>query len=110
MSYIPPFVTKLSAVGTQSSFSVPPSFLIDRIQVVNNTASAVTGGLKFGTTSGGTDVVLALAVGANVLTPVADAALLKNMFSKVSSQTVFVDTVTLWNGANVDISVYLLPF
>ena len=34
-----------------------------------------------------------------------DAALLKRVFSTTQSQTIFIDTVTLWNGAVVNIEI-----
>lgn len=80
------------------------------IVVNNTTANAVTGGLKFGTTSGATDIVVALAVVANALLGILDSAILKRAFSTSVAQTVFVDAVVAWNSASVNISVHLVPF
>lgn len=104
-------IQRLSAIvdGT-SGFLVPPNYFIDRLQIQNTTASAITGGLKIGTTTGGVDVVAAVAIGANAFVNVPDAALLKTAFSATVSQTLFVQTVTLWNGASVNLTMYCLPF
>lgn len=89
------------------SFVVPAGYTIASIAVFNNTANAVTGGLKFGKTAGAADVVAAQAVGANAAVVVADSALLLRVFSKTVDQTVYFDAVTAWNSANVDINVFL---
>lgn len=97
-------ICQLTAVVTANSACVlPAKAVIDQIIIRNSTANAITGGLKFGTTSGATDIVTALAVAGNVLTFVTNATLLKPFFSTTATQTIFIDTVTLWNAASVDI-------
>lgn len=88
-----------------TSLVLPASTYIHQIIVRNTTANAVTGGIKIGTTAGGTDVVAALTCGANCLTPVADAALLKRVFSVTATQTLSIDAVTAWNSASVEVTV-----
>lgn len=65
--------------------------------------NAVTGGLKFGTTLGGTDVVTAQAVAGSSLAMIADSALSKKIFSRTAEQIIYVDAVTGWNSAKVDV-------
>lgn len=89
------------------SFVVPKGYRIQCIAIQNTTANAVTGGLKFGTTAGATDVVAAQAVGANALVLVPAASLLASIFSTTANQTVYYDAVTAWNGASVKIRVAL---
>ena len=97
-------------VAANSAITLPANALIDSIIVKNNTANAVTGGLKFGTTNGGVDIAAALAVGANALVTITDAALLLRYFSATVAQQIFIDAVAAWNSANVDITiVYKLP-
>lgn len=97
---------KLTAVvAANSAIVLPANSVIDYIIVKNNTANAITGGLKFGTTSGAVDIVAALAVGANALTFVLDAALLLRIFSTTATQQIFIDAVAAWNSASVDITV-----
>lgn len=98
-------VTTLKAVVANTSFVVPAGYAIDMICLVNTTANAVTGGVKLGTTSGATDVIIALAVGANAVLAVLDATILKRLFSQTVDQTLFLQTVTLWNSASVDFSI-----
>lgn len=95
------------ATGTTSFLvaTLPPNAIIREIIVSNVTANAVTGGIAFGTTSGGNDVVTALTCGANCLTFTADSALLKRIFSTTASQQIFATAVTAWNSANVTITV-----
>jgi hypothetical protein len=75
---------------------------VDRIYVRNKTANAVTGGIKIGTTLGGTDVHAALAVAAsavNVSAPLIPAV------NTAAARTLYFDAVTAWNSASVDVLV-----
>lgn len=107
MTHIPlPNRIPLRAVTTaNSTASLPANGYITDIVVRNNTANAITGGLKFGTSAGATDIVVALTVGASSLTFVTDAAILKRIFSTSVAQIIYIDTVTLWNSASVDIDI-----
>lgn len=96
---------RLTAQTTAGSFVIPPGAVLRDILVANTTANAITGGLKFGTTAGGVDVVAALAVGASSLVFVTDALMLKRYFSTSLAQQIFFDTVTLWNSASVQIDI-----
>jgi len=89
------------------SFSVPAGYVIESIAIFNNTANAITGGLKFGTAAGGTQVITAQAVGASALLVVADSALTLRAFSTTAAQIVYFDAVTAWNSADIDIRVSL---
>jgi hypothetical protein len=66
----------------------------------------VTGGIKFGTTSGAADIVAAQAVAGNA-TPVfvTDAALLKRVFSTTAPQAIYATAATDWNSANVTVTI-----
>ena len=107
-----PLVNRLNitSVGAAGLMMFPANAVIERIIVTNTTANAITGGLKLGTTSGGTDVVAALTVGANALTYVTDAATLKRFFSLTAPQPIYLGAVSSWNSAiiNVDIIYYQL--
>lgn len=91
--------------SANSSLVVPANAFIQQIIVKNNTANAVTGGLKFGTSSGAVDIVAALTVGASALIFAVDSAILKRIFSTSATQQVFIDAVVAWNNANVDITI-----
>jgi hypothetical protein len=84
---------------------LPPGSYIQHVIVQNTTANAVTGGIAFGTTSGGSDIVTALTVGANALVFVADSALKLRVFSTTLSQPIYANAVTSWNSANANITV-----
>lgn len=85
------------------TLTIPANCVLDGIVIINTTANAVTGGIKVGTTSGGTDVVAAQAVGANALVSVADVSILKRVFSISASQTLFIQAVTAWNSASLNV-------
>lgn len=91
----------LTGVTSATSITLPANTYIDQIFVKNNTANAVTGGLKFGTSAGAADVVAALVVAGSVVSP--PATLLLTKFA--AGQTISIDAVAAWNSANVDITV-----
>lgn len=97
----------LQALAQTSAFSLvlPIKGIILGVVIKNNNANAITGGLKFGSTNGGVDVLAALAVAANFIGHAFDAALLKRFFSTSATQTIFIDAVVSWNSANVDVSI-----
>jgi hypothetical protein len=98
------FIALLSQTGA-GSFVLPAKARIKEITVRNLTANAVTGGLKFGKTSGQTDVVAALAVGASAFVSPVSNLILQRIFSYTATQTIFFDAVAAWNSASVDITV-----
>jgi hypothetical protein len=87
--------------------NIPPGAYIQHIIVNNLTANAVTGGLSFGTTANGTDVVLTQAVGANGLVFVTDATLLKRVFSTTASQPIHMAPASggSSNSANLNVTI-----
>jgi len=109
MSYIKPGVPinqiSLTGVTSNTTTSIPANCYIDSIFIKNTTANAVTGGIRIGTTDGGTDVVIALAVGANAILVIPAATLLKQVFSTTAPQTLYIQTVTLWNSASLNINI-----
>lgn len=96
---------KTLALAAAGQVTIPAGWAIDRIYYRNTTANAVTGGIKFGTTAGGVDVVAALAVAGSAIGSNTDALTLKRYFSKTVDQTIFMDAVTGWNSAVVDIHI-----
>jgi hypothetical protein len=100
---------RLSGVAADATFNVPAGYAIEAITIRNTTGNAVTGGIKIGTTAGGTDVVAAQAVGANSLVTVADAAILKRYFSATLETTLYFEDVTAWNSASLEVAVVVRP-
>jgi hypothetical protein len=100
---------RLTAVTNDTTFVVPAGYMIEAIAIRNTTANAVTGGIKIGTTSGGTDVVAAQAVGANALVVITDASILLRYFSATLNTTLYLQDVTAWNSASLEVWVSLRP-
>lgn len=94
---------------TNYTVSIPAGHAIRGIYMANSTANAVTGGIKIGTTNGGTEVVAAQAVGANAVLGMTDADILLKYFSPSGATTLFIQTVTDWNSASVTITFDLYP-
>ena len=101
------YVRKISDLSANGTYNVPAGYRIDSLVIQNKTANAITGGLKIGTTAGATDVVAAQAVGANAFLEIADAAILKRVFSLTAVQILYLQAVTAWNNANIDVYVRL---
>jgi hypothetical protein len=97
----PSIVSALNVVAN-TTVSIPAGYFIEDVVIQNTTGNAVTGGIKIGTTNGGVDVIVALAVGANSLQTVLDATLLKRIFSMSADQTLYIQTITLWNSASLN--------
>lgn len=95
---------RFSANGTMS---IPASNYLRGIYIFNRTANAVTGGIRIGTAAGGAQVVAAQAVAANDILRIADASVLIKGWT--TTQTLFIEAVTAWNNAQLDIVVDLVP-
>lgn len=104
---IQPVLQRITLNGqtAANNFILPANCVLRELLFFNTTANAVTGGLKFGTTSGATDIVTSQAIGASATAFVTDAALLKRFFSPTSTQQIFFDAVASWNSANVNITI-----
>lgn len=100
---------ELNTFTTNGTFSVPAAMAIESITFFNTTANAVTGGIKIGTTNGGIEVVVAQSVGASEIGVIKDAAILKNIFSGGSATTLYIQAVTAWNSASVNLYIKLKP-
>lgn len=99
-------LTEFTAAAN-TTFVVPAGYVIESIAFQNTTANAVTGGVKIGTTNGGTEVVAAQAVGANALDTVPGANVLKRVFTTSAATTLYVQAVTAWASASVNFKVAL---
>lgn len=100
----------LSGQTSNGTLSIPAGYQIISVVIRNTTGNAITGGLRIGTTGGAVDVVVALAVAGSALQAVADATLLKRVFSASVAQILFLEAVTLWNGASLNTTVTIAPF
>jgi hypothetical protein len=88
----------------------PAGYRINSIEIVETAGHAVTGGIKIGTTNGGTDVVAAQTVTASSYNSVADASILKRYFGESygSDQALYVQAVSAWNSASINIYMTLM--
>lgn len=98
-------ISALAVSSANSSIILPAKAIIKDIIVLNNTANAVTGGIKFGTSAGATDIASGLAIAGSALVSITDAALLKKIFSFSATQTIYFDAVVSWNSTNVDVII-----
>lgn len=98
-------IVKAVAQGANFTMSLPIGAIIQQIFINETAGNAITGGIKIGTTSGATDVAIAIAVGANSIQIVSSATILKQVFSTTLTQTLFFQTVTLWNSASVNVEI-----
>lgn len=96
---------RVTALTANTTFTVPADCAIRTIWIVNSTTNAVTGGIRIGTTNGGSDVVTAQAVGASAMVKLADSDLSKSVFSTTEDTTLYIQAVTAWNSASVGIYV-----
>jgi hypothetical protein len=94
----------LTGAVANTTLSVPAGYAIRDIFVRNTTANAVTGGLRIGTTDGGTQVTVALAVAG---TSFALTIPVLRLFSPTAAQTLFIQAVAAWNSASLDITITL---
>ncbi len=101
------FYASKTTFTSNGTFVVPIGYSIDYITFNNTTANAVTGGIRIGTSAGGAQVVTTQAIGANTIVTLADATLLLKIFSSSATQTLFIEAVTAWNSASVDMYIKL---
>lgn len=99
----------LATLTANGTVSIPAGYAITNILFRETAGNAVTGGIKIGTSSGGTEVVVAQAVGANGLGSIKDAAILLNYFSFSANTTLYVQAVSAWNSASVNLTFVLEP-
>ena len=97
-------LTLVGVVANDATLSVPAGYRIRDIFMRNTTANAVTGGVRIGTTDGGTQVVTGLAVGANAFVRTTGV---QALFSATAAQTLYIQAVTAWNSASLDFVITL---
>ena len=92
---------RIATLTANGQIVLPAGVMLRRIYFRNRTASAVTGGIRIGTSAGGTQIVTAQAIAANAIVSVLPT--IENY--QATAQTLFVEAVTAWNGAQVDVFV-----
>jgi len=94
-------------ITANDTIVIPANFAIAAICVQNTTANAVTGGIKIGTTNGGTEVLTATAISGNFI-DVIETTLSKRWYSTTADTTLYVQAVTSWNSASLKFTICLL--
>lgn len=95
-------VARALAKTAAFTLDIPQGSRVRAIHVRNKTVNAVTGGVKIGTTVGGTDVLAAGAVGASA---VATYLPLISAVNTAGVRTLYFDAVTAFNSASLDVAV-----
>lgn len=100
-------VRSVVAKGQTDRFSMtlPAGAYIQDIIAQETSGAAVTGGLKVGTTSGGTDISSNIVLGASSFAVALDVSIAKRAFSATAPQTIFVGPVTSFNSAAVNVTI-----
>lgn len=101
-------VQTITGLTANDTITIPAGCSIQSMTIVNTTANAITGGVRVGTTDGGTDVVVALATGANAIIGIPDATILLKLFSTTVDTTLYIQAVVAWNSANINMSIVLI--
>ena len=92
---------RLVRLTANGAVVLPAGILVRRIYFRNRTANAVTGAIRVWSITAGAFVVAAQAVGANAV-----ASVLASIESySTAVQTLTIEAVTAWNGADVDVLV-----
>ena len=104
VNHVARYINKSITGDTVLTDVIPAGYRIKSIVVEETAGNAITGGLKIGTSAGGTQVVNGQAVGANALV---DCALGTVIFSISAAQTLYVEDVTSWNSASIDLWIQL---
>ncbi len=99
-NHVERYVRKGITTDTTLTGVVPAGYRLKSIVVQETAGFAIQGGLKIGTTAGGTDVVNGQTVGINALV---DCTLGTRLFSLTAAQTLYVEDVTAWNSASIDL-------
>jgi hypothetical protein len=101
-------VDSLDTITANTTSTIPAGWALDEIFIVNTTANAVTGGLRVGTTNGGTQVIDQIDVGANAIVDTSqslDWFPKLRLFSITVDTTLFIQAIGAWNSASLRIRI-----
>jgi hypothetical protein len=96
------------ALAQTTSFSMilPAGTFIQDIISQETSGAAITGGIKIGSTSGGSDVLAGMTVSASTLNMATDVSMSKRVFSATAPQTLFIGTVqNSFNSAALNLTI-----
>jgi len=91
-------------VNQTANFTIPHAAgkRMTGIYLAERNGAAITGGVRIGTAAGGAQILAATAVAANSLTY---AVPLLNGALSLAAQTLYIEAVTAWNGAQLDVVI-----
>jgi hypothetical protein len=89
------------SLTANGSLVFPAGIMLRRIYFKEKNGAAVTGGIRVGTSAAGTQVVTAQTIAANAIVSVIPT--IENY--QAAAQTLYIEAVTSWNGAAVDVCV-----
>lgn len=95
-------------ITAATSFTFSPNHNFDSVVIRNNTANVVTGGIKLGSTNGGTEHLATIAVAGNANVSAVEGALSARYSTGTS--TLYVGAVTAWNSASITIIINVTYF
>lgn len=96
-------VANAISAAAANAVTLPGGTYIDRIIIQETSGASITGGIKIGTTSGGTQVAAALICASGCLTWVPDASISTRIFS--ANTPLFIDAVSAFNSGRVNITI-----
>jgi len=99
---------RLLNVTANATLAIPRNCLVKAIYFHNRTANAVTGGIKVGTTNGGVDILAAGAVAASAAYEY--PSLLATGLISATDLTLYIQAVSAWNSARVDVVVEYVEY
>jgi hypothetical protein len=94
------------SINANSTLTVPANSALRLVSIIEGAGATITGGLNIGTTSGGAQVLSAQAVAANSKSSVAPIAS-ASVFTV--DTTLYLQAVTAWNGAAINVSLFFDP-
>lgn len=101
-------ITNLAVTAVSSSNSsliMPSRSYIANIVIQETAGHAITGGLNIGTSSNGSQIFSGLSVGANSLQSINAGSLAQTIFSVSSTQTIYLNAASSWNGASINVTL-----
>lgn len=97
----------MTIAGQTAAFTMtlPAGAIIRDIIAQETSGASVTGGLKIGTTAGGTDVATGMLLPASTVIITPEVSMSKRVFSATAPQTLFVGAVSSFNSSAVNLTV-----
>jgi hypothetical protein len=101
-------ITSAASATTQQVGTLPKGAIIMTVLLAETAGNAITGGVDIGTTASGTNYASAVALGANAVVTVTDAALTRIVVSSGNTiaQPVFLTCHTSCNSGSITVTIF----